>query len=279
MMFVVGSALAGEEAPPSEQPKRAATHRAKQKRVARVAPRPQPSPPAVSVGSPNDGRLDNGAHLDTKRPYLRVVPAYASADTRWGLPELVNLVDRAARGVAKRFPGSVLDVGDMSRRGGGDIQRHHSHESGRDIDLGFYALDAKGKQVHARTFIRFEDGAAKSTNVAGADFDLARNWLLVELLVSEPAAHVSHIFIAEPLRQRLLAYGRAHASSRRVLDNAAIAMLQPVSSLPHDDHMHVRISCPASMHAACIEYSKNAPIGRLAGRRHARRGATARVQK
>src|SRR4029079_15048120 len=106
---------------------------------------------------------------------------YAHADVRWGLPALVGMIERAARGVARRYPGAVLDVGDLSRKKGGEVPRHNSHESGRDVDLGFYALDARGKQVHAPFFLRFNARLA-STNMPGARFDLPRNWLLVQHL-------------------------------------------------------------------------------------------------
>src|SRR5262245_44419907 len=80
-------------------------------------PPPPPVTPADSVGHPNDGKLVGGVRLDTSPKYLRVVPAYRRADTRWGLPSLVAMIDRAGRVVAKRYPGAVLSVGDLSRRG------------------------------------------------------------------------------------------------------------------------------------------------------------------
>ena len=101
---------------------------------------------ALSVGSPNAGRLEGGVHLDLSKPYFRVLPASAAGDGRWGLPQLVHMLDRAARAVHKKFPGSVLDVGDLSKKGGGDVLRHHSHESGRDADVGFYVVDARYSQ-------------------------------------------------------------------------------------------------------------------------------------
>jgi penicillin-insensitive murein endopeptidase len=216
---------------------------------------------AESIGSPNEGRLEGGVRLDLTRPYFRVVPTYESGDVRWGHPTMIALIDRAARAVAKRFPGSVLDVGDISKKGGGDVLRHHSHESGRDADLGFYAVDAKGKQLHGRGFIKFE-GPNVSPTTPGARFDGARNWLFVEQLLTDPVARVSHIFIAEPLRQHLLAHARSHGVSRALLERAAIVMMQPTTSLPHDDHFHVRMSCPSSSHGSCIELAKNAPYGR-----------------
>lgn len=235
------------------------------------APRPVKRPTAErseSVGSPNEGHLKGGVHVDLSRPYYRVVPSYESGDVRWGMPQLVNMIDRAARSVHKRFPGSVLDIGDISQRGGGDVSRHHSHESGRDADLGFYVVDAKGKQVHARTFIKFDTSMASPT-VPGARYDLARNWAFVQELLTDPGARVSHVFIAEWIKHELLAYARPRVS-RALYDRAASVIMQPHNSLPHDDHIHVRISCPHELHSTCIELAKNAPHGktRIAHRGH-----------
>jgi penicillin-insensitive murein endopeptidase len=227
-------------------------------KVDKPASRPEK---ADSIGSPNEGHLEGGVHLDLTKPYFRVVPMYTSGDVRWGLPTMIGMIDRAARAVNKRYPGSQLDVGDISQKGGGDVLRHHSHESGRDADLGFYAVDAKGKQIHAHGLIKF-DGTLESPTVPGARFDLARNWLLIEQMLTDPAARVSHVFIAEPIRQRLLAYARTRGVSRALLDRAQIVLMQPTASLPHDDHFHVRISCPATMRGTCVELAKNLPHGK-----------------
>ncbi|WP_437303499.1 penicillin-insensitive murein endopeptidase [Sorangium sp. So ce388] len=224
-----------------------------------------PRTPASSVGHPNEGHLEGGVRLDTSRKDIRVVPAYAHADVRWGLPALVGMIERAARGVARRFPGAVLDVGDLSRQQGGEVHRHNSHESGRDVDLGFYALDARGKQVHAPFFLRFNARLA-STNMPGARFDLPRNWLLVQHLLTDPRARVSHIFVSDPLRSALIAHAKRIGVSRALLVRAQLAMMQPTGSEPHDDHMHVRISCPGAMRGSCIELAKNAPSFRTRAR-------------
>ncbi|WP_437827533.1 penicillin-insensitive murein endopeptidase [Sorangium sp. So ce1153] len=241
-----------------------------------------PRTPASSVGHPNEGRLEGGVRLDTSRKDIRVVPAYAHADVRWGLPALVGMIERAARGVARRYPGAVLDVGDLSRQQGGEVHRHNSHESGRDVDLGFYALDARGKQVHAPFFLRFNARLA-STNMPGARFDLPRNWLLVQHLLTDPRARVSHIFVSDPLRSALIAHAKRIGVSRALLVRAQLAMMQPTGSEPHDDHMHVRISCPGAMRGSCIELAKNAPSfrtrARMAKMARALRTPAARPQK
>jgi len=125
-----------------------------------------------------------------------------------------------------------------------------------------YVVDAKGKQVHARTFIKF-DTAMASPTVPGAHYDMARNWAFVQELLTDPVARVSHIFIAEWIRHELLAYAKPR-SSHALWERAALVMMQPHNSLPHDDHIHVRISCPREARSSCIELAKPAPHGHLA---------------
>src|SRR5262249_14013797 len=84
-----------------------------------------------SIGSPTEGHLVGGPRLD-EAPYLRIVPAYAGGDVRWALEALVSLLDYAARAVRRENADAVMSVGHLSRAGGGELDRHASHESGRD---------------------------------------------------------------------------------------------------------------------------------------------------
>jgi penicillin-insensitive murein endopeptidase len=203
-----------------------------------------------SIGSPTEGHLLGGAHLD-EAGYLRVVPAYTAEDVRWGLEPLVAMIDRAARQVRRQYPEAITSVGHLSRQGGGEIDRHRSHESGRDADIGFFVRSATGRQLLAPHFVPFRgDGSAASW--PGANFDDAKNWTLVAAMVSDPEAHVTHIFVAAPLRARLLAYAERMGVSSAVRIRAAEVLQQPRGALPHDDHFHVRIGCPAHM-SGCVE--------------------------
>lgn len=195
-----------------------------------------------SIGSPTAGHLVGGSRLPDA-PYLRVVPGYARGEVRWGLGSMIGMIDRAAQKVRKAHPDAVLNVGHISRQGGGEVDRHVSHESGRDADIGFFVRNVQGKPVYAEHFVAFRgDGTAPSW--PGALFDDARNWALVRALVTDPQAHVTHIFVATPLRARLLAFASKSGATAELRERAAMAMVQPHGSLPHDDHFHVRISCP-----------------------------------
>jgi penicillin-insensitive murein endopeptidase len=203
-----------------------------------------------SIGSPTEGHLLGGARLE-ESPYLRIAPVYGNDEVRWGLEALVSLIDHAARNVRKQFPDAVLSVGHLSRRGGGEVDRHASHESGRDADVGFYVKSYASKPIYADHFVAFRpDGTAPSW--PGAHFDDARNWALVSSLVTDARARITYIFVAAPLRARLLAYAERTGASPAIRQRAAELMEQPRGSLPHDDHFHVRIACPAGMEG-CIE--------------------------
>jgi penicillin-insensitive murein endopeptidase len=221
-----------------------------------------------SIGSPTEGHLLGGAHL-TETDYLRVMPADTAGDVRWGLEPLVSMVDRAARTVRREFPQAIGSVGHLSREGGGDIDRHRSHESGRDADVGFYIRSATGRQLLPSHFVSFRgDGTASSW--PGAYFDDAKNWALVRSLITDPQAHVTHLFIAAPLRGRLLAYAERTGAPSMLRVRAAELMQQPRGVLPHDDHFHVRIGCPAHM-SGCVEN----PAARVERARPSRNSASA----
>ncbi len=224
-----------------------------------------------SVGSPTEGHLLNGAHL-ADAPYLRVMPADQAGDVRWGLGALVGMIDRVAQRVRHAFPGAVLNVGHLSRNGGGGIEQHASHESGRDADLPFYVQDARNKQIFADHMVSFR-GDGTSPSWPGAHFDDAKNWALVSAVLEDPVARVTHIFVSAPLRQRLLAYAAHIGAPEALRTRAAFAMVQPHGTLPHDDHFHVRIACPAGM-SGCIEnpvvHIARHGRGRVHGRAHLR---------
>ncbi len=241
-LALLGAAALASAAPVGSKAS-AKTHKA-------IANAPPPPPPAVSIGSPTDGHLENGAALDPSAS-LRIVPIYAPRDVRYGLAELVTTIQRAAATVQKRFPGAVMTVGDLSRRHGGEVDRHVSHESGRDADIGFYVVDEKGKQVLSDQFIAF-DGAGRAKGNPHLRFDDARNWTLIAGLLGGPA-QVQYLFIASSLRARLLAEASRVKAPPALRTRAAELMVEPRGVLPHDDHVHVRIHCPSGM-KACVDW-------------------------
>lgn len=204
---------------------------------------------AQSIGAPNQGRLSGGMRLrPTKQMQIR-----QNART-WGTPELVKMIKRAAGLVARKHRGSKLFVGDMSARRGGPIEGHNSHQSGRDVDIAFYVANSKGDAVHPKRFVAF-DSAGHGRTLTWARFDEARNWTLVEALLSDENANVRYLFISNALKARLLAYALKKKVPAELIARAAGAMVSPAGADVHDDHFHVRIACPPASLAVCAEES------------------------
>jgi len=167
----------------------------------------------------------------------------------YGIPRLVHAVVTAAAEVERQRPGGApLMVGDLSRHTGGRIPRHHSHRSGRDVDLLFYAETPAGEPVTSPGFFKFgPDGLAAVPSERGGPtfvrFDVAREWLLIRALMTAPHANVQWMFISSALEAMLTEYARARGEDPELIWHTETVMLQPVDSLPHDDHLHLRTAC------------------------------------
>lgn len=207
---------------------------------------------SLTVGHPNDGfqvrakKLKNTSHLKVRR---------RSHNKNYGHPALVLMLRRSASDVASAVPGSVMLVGDLSYKRGGPIPGHRSHESGRDADVAFYATNSKGKPVQMKKFVAF-DGDGKAKDGSYYRFDDARNWFLVQSWARDDRAGLSHIFISWPLKKRLLKFARSQKRFHPYIQKALALLKQPEHGEPHDDHFHVRISCPKRLREICRNESK-----------------------
>ena len=204
---------------------------------------------SLSVGYPNGGWQVRAKKL-RRASYLRIKTS--SRSNGYGHPALVLMLRRSAREIARAAPGSILIVGDLSRRDGGPLSGHRSHQSGRDADVAFFMRDASGRMVAPDGLVAF-DGNGKAKDGSGMVFDDRRNWLLVQSWVRDRRAGLSHIFVSQPLRARLLAYGQRTAEFRQYVGEVAVLLKQPENASPHDDHFHVRIACPRRQEGLCHE--------------------------
>lgn len=220
----------------------------------RISPALLRSRVSLSVGAPNAGSLLRGVRLEPS-DQVRIVPAWNHPDFRWGLPQLIDMVERAAERVAARHGPSKISVGDISSQSGGTLRKHKSHQSGRDVDIAFYMIDARGNPVYHDTFVPF-DANGRSSKLASARFDDARNWTLIEALLTDPQARVQHVFVSNDLRQRLLREAERRGVSRHLRLRAARVMMQVTPESEHADHFHVRIACPGNQRGACEQHPR-----------------------
>lgn len=183
---------------------------------------------SVSLGRPNAGALTSAVQMPEDPRWELVVPQHA-----WGTQETVDGIARAVESVHEvHGEAHPLHIGDLSRRFGGPLYPHRSHQSGRDVDLGYYYLPGKAAWYQR---------ASKRT------LDVARTWTLVRALITR--SDVEYIFIDRAV-QKLL---REHALSLGEDKEWLATVFQYKSIQPgaivrhtwgHATHMHVRFYSP-----------------------------------
>lgn len=183
---------------------------------------------SMSVGLASAGALFNGVQMPRSNKWELLDPGNA-----WGTKETVEMLARAIERVHERFPGSpTLPIGHLSARRGGALSPHKSHQSGRDVDIGYFHLDGARHQ-----FIR-----------AGADnLDLERTWAFVKVLVKE--TDVEMILVDTSLQKLLAAHALAKGEDPAFVD--AVFQSRGKSPNPfvryapgHLNHLHIRFLNP-----------------------------------
>jgi penicillin-insensitive murein endopeptidase len=258
---------------------------------------------SISIGVTGDGTVRAPVELPLDGDGYTVPARWRPRHSNFGTEELVGLVVRASRAVDRALPGGTVAIGDLSRRSGGASVEHRSHQSGRDVDVFYYALDAGGRPVApGEAMIRYGAlGQAvrwspahgflpPAAPVPAYRFDAARNWAFVRALLTDEDAEVEWIFIQHDLAALLLRAATEAGDDPALVARAAYILHEPTDSEPHDDHMHVRLYCDAGdRRLGCADrgpvrwWKKDwkymaAPYGRDGGRRAEAARAAAAVR-
>ena len=215
-----------------------------------------PPPASVSLGNASNGHLVGGVPLPMRGRHHRVIPSTRARGFVHGTRELVSTLLGAARAVARKYRGAILQVGNLSRKGGGDLPGSASHNSGRDVDVPFYVTDSRGRPVPDAGFARFD-----ARGRAGAlRFDVGRNWTFVRYWLGRKRIQVQWIFVADPLKNLLVRYARRKREPSWLIDRALEVLGQPGNSSAHAEHFHIRLYC--ALHErllGCLNYGPTWP--------------------
>ena len=186
---------------------------------------------STPVGGYAKGCIAGAVQLPTDGPGWQAMRL--SRDRRWGAPELVEYIAALARSAAQDgWPG--LLVGDMGQPRGGPMKSGHaSHQSGLDVDIWLQPMpdhtlsDAERENLSALSVL------TKGTrNVDPMRFGEAER-LLIYRAAQLPG--VARIFVAPGIKKSLCTVTWR--------DPSFLNKLRPWYG--HDDHIHVRLACPA----------------------------------
>jgi murein endopeptidase len=197
---------------------------------ARMASAPVP----YSSGKANRGRLRDGRLMpEGKGYYLRDLRPHS-----WGTDTTIQSLMTAFDAYAKAYPdGPPINVGDISRRRGGRFGPHKSHQSGRDVDIGFVHFLPPNEPIPQHF-----------TRASESNLDVEKTWVFLEALIR--TGNVQMVFVDVSV-QKLL---RAHARDKLTPEQLDAIFSWPHSKSSssallrhwpgHKNHFHVRFKCP-----------------------------------
>ena len=183
---------------------------------------------SLSIGTPGGGRVLNGVPLPPDPRWI-IAPAAIS----WGTAETIEAIGVAVATVHELFPDTPpIFIGDIGHPGGRRLKRHQSHQSGRDVDFGFYHRPGTGGWYAVGT---------------AGNLDLDRNWALVRALIVR--TDVERILLDTRIQRLLYRHALSLGEDKEWLDRvfqfskgSRDAIIRHVRG--HRTHYHVRFFNP-----------------------------------
>jgi len=159
---------------------------------------------------------------------------YPKRETYYSTDDMRNVLVSLGQYNNKYMHGYVTSVGDISRKGGGQLGAHSSHQLGLDADISFY-FDDQSKQKG------LVDAVASSKPIRA--FMAEEQWALFKSLVEQK--NVDRIFIHGALKKELCNVAtRSGDLKAGDSDNVAFETLRVLRPEPsHDNHFHLRLKC------------------------------------
>lgn len=186
---------------------------------------------ARSVGGPTRGSLRDAQCLPESGPGF-----IAFSENRCATDETIRLLLFAIGEVMREYPSSPpVVIGALSRPTGGRLKPHKSHRSGRDVDIGYFAV----KDRPMRTF----------TDLSRDEIDYDKTFYLMAALIA--TGRVDFLFVNYALQPRFV-----EAARRLGYDDEQISYLFQYPrgrgsrtglirhARGHLRHFHVRFACP-----------------------------------
>jgi hypothetical protein len=193
---------------------------------------------AQSVGRTNAGSLINGKQMPESPLYERRSPhlMYGSSYT---IEHLLEAIAAFRRDVA--YDGK-LNLSDISKKGGGKLEPHKSHQAGRDIDIWLPTLKGVYKVKY------FKGGGQRERRPLHAEVDWYALWGLVRALIRTGA--VEEVYLDWIYQEYVYRAAVNMGATPEELDEW-IQWPRPRSSSKgifrhskdHLSHIHVRFKC------------------------------------
>jgi len=184
-----------------------------------------------SIGACHKGSLVGGRNLDPDGDHQGI--GFVTAPSRkalWATKETISYVKKCAAEYRRKFPkGAPMNIGDLSKKNGGPLGNHLSHQSGRDVDIGYMTNPPQSRGYFNR-------------NATRDNLDLPKQWAIVQCFLDNP--DTMYIFLSHTVKDALLVYVNSHPKLKSKYGKyfRRLSILRPDNE--HHSHMHVRFKCP-----------------------------------
>jgi LysM repeat protein len=192
---------------------------------------PGPEKDSKSVGKAHSGKLINGEKMPEGPGY-----SYGRRPNVYGTNETITYMIQCIGEYRRKHPdGPDVVVGNLSRKGGGHLDPHKSHQAGRDVDIGY---------IHKKKY----QPVTSMISTNRKNLDPRKTWTLLWCFLETGAVDVVYMDtkVQEPLVKHLkerkftdrylkktFQYPRGHRGGTVFQDYPG-----------HHHHLHLRFKCP-----------------------------------
>ena len=185
-----------------------------------------------SIGGPSSGKLAGGVPMmDGPGRMMKMIgwKSFATANT-------VAVLDKVLRQWSSAGHKQPVLVGNMSSRNGGRLKPHSTHQSGRDVDLGYPQKLPSGEELNWRVMTK-------------QNLDAKECWALMQMLVQ--TGQIEVIYVDREIQKVLHDYAVANGLMSKATLKQWMEYPSPTGSgspviqhvKGHADHMHARFKC------------------------------------
>jgi len=192
---------------------------------------PGPEKDSLSVGKASAGKLIDGEKMPEGPGY-----SYGNRRNVYGTNETITYMIRCIGEYRRKHPdGPMVVVGNMSRKGGGHLDPHKSHQSGRDVDIGY---------IHKKKY-------QPVTSMIGTNYknlDPRKTWDLMYCFLETGAVDVMYVDtkVQKPLVEHLRERNFTDRYLKKIFQyprkSRGDAVIQDYPG--HHHHIHLRFKCP-----------------------------------
>jgi penicillin-insensitive murein endopeptidase len=188
---------------------------------------------AMAIGYYPHGCLQGGVELPTTGPTWQVMRL--SRNRNWGHPELVEFIERFAPLAAEATGRKGILIGDMAQPRGGPLPfGHKSHQTGLDVDIWFMPMPDRVLSKQERENIKASNLVAVDGKHVNDEIWSAADVAFIRTAAEQP--EVERVLVNAAIKKELC---RVEGKN----DRSWMSKVRPWYG--HDDHMHVRLKCPA----------------------------------